>query len=359
MSYTYHGTTDLVALPNRTVQTYPSGLVRVEQSFVCRKSQAATYRSRLKAGEKMPISDSAPAIDGLYIFPDAAQAPRDDGFFEFRVTAYGRTSTTGQRVALSPARGYLKFYALYRAPNSSYDPTDSTSSATLESELESSIPVDIVNVYYKFCVPANQTFQPPDDIRQIGGIFLADTSIDLFSQSFSAAEIFPTYLTTNVRPSSQIRRSPVFSVSPTGFNRSNFGKFDEITVFYLLTAGRIHFGSFFDGGSTPSNLVINSIVPTFSGAIVSLIIPPFSSGLNVTVDGVTQYIPYDRSGSVRGGGQFTLNINRSGQNTSLTIGGLNDNTVYTARIAPVNENGAGADNSFSFKTKSFAPIGIS
>lgn len=91
MNYTYHGTTDLIALPNRTVQTYPSGLVRVERSFVCRKDQVARYRNTIKVNEPMPFDDGAPAIDGLYIFPEPQEAARDDGFVEFRVTAYGRT----------------------------------------------------------------------------------------------------------------------------------------------------------------------------------------------------------------------------------------------------------------------------
>jgi hypothetical protein len=92
MSYTYHGTTDLVALPNRTVQTYPSGLVRVERSFVCRKAQVARFRNTIKVNEPMPFDDGAPAIDGLYIFPEPQELVRDDGFVEFRVTAYGRTN---------------------------------------------------------------------------------------------------------------------------------------------------------------------------------------------------------------------------------------------------------------------------
>jgi hypothetical protein len=43
----------------------------------------------------MPDDDGAPAIDGLYIFPEPQEAVRDDGFVEFRVTAYGRTRTQG------------------------------------------------------------------------------------------------------------------------------------------------------------------------------------------------------------------------------------------------------------------------
>jgi hypothetical protein len=43
----------------------------------------------------MPFDNGAPAIDGLYIFPEPQEIVRDDGFVEFRVTAYGRTNTTG------------------------------------------------------------------------------------------------------------------------------------------------------------------------------------------------------------------------------------------------------------------------
>jgi hypothetical protein len=43
----------------------------------------------------MPFDDGAPAIDGLFIFPDPQEQVRDDGFVEFRVTAYGRTRTQG------------------------------------------------------------------------------------------------------------------------------------------------------------------------------------------------------------------------------------------------------------------------
>jgi hypothetical protein len=43
----------------------------------------------------MPFDNGAPAIDGLYIFPEPQEIVRDDGFVEFRVTAYGRTRTQG------------------------------------------------------------------------------------------------------------------------------------------------------------------------------------------------------------------------------------------------------------------------
>ena len=95
MAYTYHGTSELIALPNRTVQTYPSGLVRVERSYLCRRGDELRYRSELAVGNLLPDDEGAPAIDGLYIFPEPQEMARDNGFYEFRVTAYGRVNTTG------------------------------------------------------------------------------------------------------------------------------------------------------------------------------------------------------------------------------------------------------------------------
>ncbi len=105
MSYTYHGTSDLIPLPGRSVQTFASGLVRVERTFVCRKGDANRYRQDFVVGSKMPNDDERPAIDGLYIFPEVQELVRDDGFVEFRVTAYGRTNIFDQ---ISIARASIK-----------------------------------------------------------------------------------------------------------------------------------------------------------------------------------------------------------------------------------------------------------
>lgn len=98
MAYTYHGATNLIALPTRTVQTYPSGLVRVERSFVCRKENADNQRTTLVVGQTIPLDLGPPALDGLFIFPEPQEIARDDGFLEFRVTAYGRSNFVGSAV---------------------------------------------------------------------------------------------------------------------------------------------------------------------------------------------------------------------------------------------------------------------
>ena len=84
----------LYATGDRTVSTFPSGLVRVEQTFVCKTSAAATHRAALTVGTNMP-GGNAPAIDGLKIFPEPQEKQRGDGFTEFVVSAYGRTTITG------------------------------------------------------------------------------------------------------------------------------------------------------------------------------------------------------------------------------------------------------------------------
>jgi hypothetical protein len=85
---------ELFATGERTVSIFPSGLVRVEQTFICPKTDAATHRAALAVGSDMP-GGSTPAIDGLYIYPAPQEKIRSDGFTEFIVSAYGRTNTTG------------------------------------------------------------------------------------------------------------------------------------------------------------------------------------------------------------------------------------------------------------------------
>jgi hypothetical protein len=93
----------LFATGERTVSTFPSGLVRVDQSFVCPTSDAATHRAALAVGNDMP-GDSAPAIDGLKIFPEPQEKKRDNGFTEFIVSAYGRTSDTLKDISINKTR---------------------------------------------------------------------------------------------------------------------------------------------------------------------------------------------------------------------------------------------------------------
>lgn len=85
----------LFATGERTVSTFPSGLVRVDQTFICPTLDADTHRAALAVGSDMP-GGSTPAIDGLKIFPEPQEKKRTDGFTEFIVSSYGRKNTVGR-----------------------------------------------------------------------------------------------------------------------------------------------------------------------------------------------------------------------------------------------------------------------
>ena len=95
MNYTYHGTRDLIVLPGRSVQTFPSGLVRVDRTYACRAADAGRFRQQFAVGSPLPFDDGTPSIDQMSIFPEPQEERGDDGFVRFRVSAYGRVNTTG------------------------------------------------------------------------------------------------------------------------------------------------------------------------------------------------------------------------------------------------------------------------
>jgi|LauGreDrversion4_2_1035121.scaffolds.fasta_scaffold195150_3 hypothetical protein len=97
MSYSIFITspTALIPQPGRAVNTFPSGLVRVDQTYLGLTSKATTHRATLAIGNDMPDSDSSPCMDGLKIFPAPQERRREDGFTEYLVSAYGRKNDTG------------------------------------------------------------------------------------------------------------------------------------------------------------------------------------------------------------------------------------------------------------------------
>jgi hypothetical protein len=90
----------LIATGERSISTYPSGLVRVDRTYICKHDAAATHRATLAPNAEMPGDDGSPAIDGLYIFPVPQEVRRPNGFTEFAVSAFGRTSTSAVITAL-------------------------------------------------------------------------------------------------------------------------------------------------------------------------------------------------------------------------------------------------------------------
>jgi hypothetical protein len=71
----------------------------------------------------MPFDDGAPAIDGLFIFPEPQEQVRDDGFVEFRVTAYGRSLVQEQ---VTRGAVYVILQAIDRVVNNETNETTET-----------------------------------------------------------------------------------------------------------------------------------------------------------------------------------------------------------------------------------------
>lgn len=99
MSYTIFTSNPaaLIPQPGRAVNTFPSGLVRVDQTYIGLTSHASTHRAILAVGNDMPDGDSSPCIDGLKIFPEVQERRREDGFTEYLVSAYGRSNAEGNK----------------------------------------------------------------------------------------------------------------------------------------------------------------------------------------------------------------------------------------------------------------------
>jgi len=94
MSYIYHGKTDWIKQPNRVVQTFRSGLCMIQQDYIRRADDQIDYFA-FTEGDAIPTEDSAPCIDGAYIFPAPSYQDMGNGFIKCTVTAYGRVNTNG------------------------------------------------------------------------------------------------------------------------------------------------------------------------------------------------------------------------------------------------------------------------
>jgi hypothetical protein len=101
---------ELIPQGGRSVSTFPSGLVRVDQTFICSTPNVATHRANLKIKEDFP-GGFEPAIDGLYIYPEVQENRRGDGFSELIASGYGRTAVTLQDIRKQVFTGALRKYS--------------------------------------------------------------------------------------------------------------------------------------------------------------------------------------------------------------------------------------------------------
>ena len=218
MAYTYHGTSKLIALPNRTVQTYPSGLVRVERSFVCRKDQVTKFRDTIRVNNLMPFDDGAPAFDGLYIFPEPQEIVRDDGFVEFRVTAYGRTNEFSQAVIEKTS------------VKSNYFRTDTTGT-----ELNQSFFPSINDLYIlRGVIPSNTPTESFLTKPLISDISVIPTGNFFF-------DVIGAKLVDGTTTNQSVTTITTIGIGLDSYTSTNFGFFSEYAITWRATASIIIF----------------------------------------------------------------------------------------------------------------------
>lgn len=84
---------ELIAQPGRSVTNFPGGLVRVDQTYIGQTSHREDHRAICAVANPMPDGNQNPSLEGLFIYPDVNEIEREDGFTEYRVSAYGRRNS--------------------------------------------------------------------------------------------------------------------------------------------------------------------------------------------------------------------------------------------------------------------------
>jgi len=221
--------TALIAQPGRAVNTFPSGLVRVDQTYLGLTSQATTHRATLAIGNNMPDGDSSPCIDGLKIFPEVQERRREDGFTEFIVSAYGRVNATGQKtfertIFSAVAKLDIRYLgAVNGGFNEIGGPFQRLTVCTIE------------RLLWKFCAPKNAPVSiVSSDILKVfrlnGEQWTTATLFEFLSETEKPG-YFAKGLDQYQDPASIIRPA-VTTNSPVSVEKTNFGNFEEWTVVY-------------------------------------------------------------------------------------------------------------------------------
>ena len=221
--------TALIAQPGRAVNTYPSGLVRVDQTYLGLTSQATSHRATLAIGNNMPDGDSSPCIDGLKIFPEVQERRREDGFTEFIVSAYGRVNATGQKtferkLFSAVAKLDIRYLELVEGGFS-----------------QNGVPSLLYNVctierlLWKFCAPKNTPVSiiSSDVLKvfRLNGEQWEEATLFEFLSETEKPGYFAKGQDQYQDPASIIRPA-VTTNSPVSVEKTNFGNFEEWTVVY-------------------------------------------------------------------------------------------------------------------------------
>lgn len=213
------GQSALKTQEDRAVQTFPSGLVRVERTYICPTADESRFRPVLAEGAILPFDDGTPSIDGLYIFPTPNEVRRDDGYTEFRVTAYGRTGTSSD-VEISSTRDVI-------------DETVVTINSITNAQTSVTSP--------KPCIKESYTY------RRV--IARGESIAGVLSAPSIVAKVYfldGTFIVNNTQTSGNTTTTNIVALYLAQFTSSNFGNWTELVYNYEIDASiniTTHIGS--------------------------------------------------------------------------------------------------------------------
>jgi len=96
----------LIRTGERSITSFPSGLMRVDQLYVGKSGNESDHRAQLSYGAVMPGQSDLPDLDGVFIFPEIQESRDGQGFTRYQASGYGRT--TDQPRELSRTQQTLK-----------------------------------------------------------------------------------------------------------------------------------------------------------------------------------------------------------------------------------------------------------
>jgi hypothetical protein len=227
---------ELIPQGGRSVSTFPSGLIRVDQTFICSTPNIATHRANLKIKEDFP-GGSEPAIDGLYIYPEVQENRRGDGFSELIASGYGRTADTLQNIRKQVFSGTAQFASggtigdiLFNVTNLFYSRNvingfiaikdgDSLSVEDIGLDDQLFIPFNLINADNNYEIVITSTQFNYKSLNYI------DWNGDLRTRYFSKINFYNTRWGSGISYSFPWA-SPVIKV----INSQNFGVFKELEI---------------------------------------------------------------------------------------------------------------------------------
>lgn len=219
----------LIKTGDRSITSFPSGLLRVDQLYVGKSGEETTHRSILAYGLQIPDQADLPDIDGMFIFPEVQESKDGTGFTRYQCSAYGRT--TDQFRELSRSRNTILLLAKIGTLNRRIEVTVFNMIGTIVKKNGEVIEVSDIELPIDFLNPISAKFidEPLVVIDSITEIAVTEAtrytpSIRTYSANYLADDGFTYTLTFNLE-------DPFIQTTA----QRNFGSFVE----YEFSATRI------------------------------------------------------------------------------------------------------------------------